>query len=76
MFSFSSMQVSTCQSYDPKTGPYLVGLTGGIATGKSSIVKHLSALGAFAIDCDKVTCYLFLPRGVIFPVILEMCCFA
>ena len=35
-------------------GPYLIGLTGGTASGKSSIAKRLSGLGAYVIDCDKV----------------------
>ena len=40
--------------YDPLSGPFVIGLTGGIASGKSSICKRLSSLGAFTIDCDKV----------------------
>lgn len=35
-------------------GPYLIGLTGGTASGKSSIAKKLSGLGAYVINCDKV----------------------
>lgn len=41
-------------TYDSSTGPYLVGLTGGIASGKSSILNRMVRLGAFSIDCDKV----------------------
>ena len=33
---------------------YVIGLTGGIASGKSSIAKMMSAEGAGIIDCDKV----------------------
>ena len=36
------------------TGPFIIGLTGGIASGKSSICKRLNKLGAFTVDCDKV----------------------
>lgn len=32
--------------------PYLIGLTGGICAGKSSICKKLSELGAGVINCD------------------------
>lgn len=32
--------------------PYLIGLTGGICAGKSSICNKLSALGAAVINCD------------------------
>uniref|UniRef100_H2ZE74 Bifunctional coenzyme A synthase n=1 Tax=Ciona savignyi TaxID=51511 RepID=H2ZE74_CIOSA len=35
-------------------GAYVIGLTGGIASGKSSIAKRLSNLGAVVIDCDKL----------------------
>lgn len=34
--------------------PYLIGLTGNIATGKSTAAETLSALGAEAIDADQV----------------------
>jgi dephospho-CoA kinase len=33
---------------------FTVGLTGGIASGKSSIASDLKALGAFAVDADKL----------------------
>lgn len=32
--------------------PYIIGLTGGLASGKSSIRKRLEKLGAVTIDCD------------------------
>ncbi|XP_060078671.1 bifunctional coenzyme A synthase-like [Ylistrum balloti] len=34
--------------------PYVIGLTGGIASGKSAVCKRLEALGAGTIDCDKL----------------------
>lgn len=34
--------------------PYLIGLTGGLASGKSAILNDLSRLGAGVIDCDKL----------------------
>jgi len=34
--------------------PYLIGLTGGIAAGKSNIASDLESFGAGVIDCDKV----------------------
>lgn len=33
--------------------PVVIGLTGGIACGKSSVAKHLGGLGCFTIDADK-----------------------
>jgi len=35
--------------------PYLIGLTGGVACGKSTVVAMLAALGARTIDADRVT---------------------
>jgi len=35
--------------------PYLIGLTGGIACGKSTVVAMLAALGARTVDADRVT---------------------
>ncbi len=37
------------------TRPYLIGLTGGIACGKSTVLAMLTALGAHTIDADRVT---------------------
>lgn len=34
--------------------PYVLGLTGGIASGKSAICKRLHGLGAGTVDCDKL----------------------
>lgn len=34
--------------------PYLIGLTGGLASGKSAILNDLSEFGAGVIDCDKL----------------------
>ncbi|MGL5513703.1 MAG: dephospho-CoA kinase [Sporomusa sp.] len=34
---------------------YLIGLTGGIASGKSTVSKMLSELGAYIVDADKIT---------------------
>ena len=50
-----SLQGSSClAAYDPSKGPYLIGLTGGITSGKSSIFGRLVKMGAYPIDCDKV----------------------
>ncbi|TWH49374.1 dephospho-CoA kinase [Sporomusa sp. KB1] len=34
---------------------YLIGLTGGIASGKSTVSRMLSELGAFIVDADKLS---------------------
>ena len=48
------LQVCETVDYDPQSGPYLIGLTGAMATGKSSVMARLVKLGAYPIDCDKV----------------------
>lgn len=39
----------------PASKPYIVGLTGGIGTGKSEAAKFLSSLGAIHIDSDAIS---------------------
>ena len=34
--------------------PYIIGLTGGIASGKSSVCRRLEGQGASVVDCDKL----------------------
>lgn len=34
--------------------PYVIGLTGGSGSGKSSIARRIEKLGAAIIDCDKL----------------------
>lgn len=41
--------------------PYLIGMTGGIATGKSAVTRRLQKLGASAINCDKLGHQAYLP---------------
>jgi dephospho-CoA kinase len=41
----------------------VIGLTGGIASGKSTVAKMLSDLGAVVIDADKVGHEAFQPRS-------------
>jgi dephospho-CoA kinase len=43
-------------------GPYLIGLTGNIATGKSTVGTMLTELGATVIDADKVV-HQLMRRG-------------
>lgn len=43
--------------------PYTVGLTGGIATGKSVVGRMLGELGAFVVDADRLARELMRPGG-------------
>ncbi|XP_028989092.1 bifunctional coenzyme A synthase isoform X2 [Betta splendens] len=41
--------------------PYVLGLTGGSGSGKSSIARRLEALGAVRVDCDKLGHEVYQP---------------
>jgi phosphopantetheine adenylyltransferase / dephospho-CoA kinase len=41
--------------------PYIVGLTGGIASGKSKIGERLAKKGAGVVNCDLVGHQVYLP---------------
>lgn len=51
--------------------PYIVGLTGGIASGKSAAAAHLKSLGAVVVDADAISHALTLPGGQALPAIRE-----
>ena len=40
-----------------------VGLTGGLASGKSTVATHLSKLGAAVFDADRIVADLYRPGG-------------
>lgn len=41
--------------------PCIIGLTGGSASGKSSVARRLARLGAAVVDCDKLGHQAYLP---------------
>ncbi|XP_075299802.1 LOW QUALITY PROTEIN: bifunctional coenzyme A synthase [Opisthocomus hoazin] len=43
--------------------PYVIGLTGGTGSGKTSIAKVLGQLGAFVIDADSLGHAVYVPGG-------------
>ena len=49
---------------------YLIGLTGNIACGKSTILNLLTARGAFTIDADQIVHRLMQPGGTTYAPIL------
>lgn len=51
--------------------PYVIGLTGGSGSGKSSIAKRLEALGAVRIDCDKLGHEVYQPGTAAYHRVLE-----
>lgn len=51
--------------------PYVIGLTGGSGSGKSSIAKRLEKLGAVRIDCDKLGHEVYEPGTAAYHKVLE-----
>lgn len=47
----------------PRPRPYIVGLTGGIGSGKSAASDHFAALGATIVDTDRIAHALTAPGG-------------
>lgn len=53
-------------------GTILVGLTGGIGSGKSTVARMLTSLGAIVVDADEVSRGLTAPGGEAMPAITAM----
>ncbi|CAG9773804.1 unnamed protein product [Ceutorhynchus assimilis] len=51
--------------------PYVIGLTGGIASGKSGVATHLHNLGAAVIDCDKIAHRMYSRDGPSFQKVID-----
>lgn len=51
--------------------PYVIGLTGGSGSGKSSIARHLEALGAVRVDCDKLGHEVYQPGTAAYRRVLQ-----
>lgn len=54
-----------------KKSPYLLGLTGNIATGKSVVAQMLAELGAQVIDADQVAHEMMRPGGPAYDAVVE-----
>ncbi|MEZ5651062.1 MAG: dephospho-CoA kinase [Burkholderiaceae bacterium] len=55
--------------HGPSGGPFLVGLTGGIGSGKTTVAKRFEALGVSVIDTDAIAHELTGPGGDAMPAI-------
>lgn len=51
--------------------PYVVGITGGIACGKTAATDHLRTLGALILDADVESRAVTAPGGIALPAIRE-----
>ncbi|XP_076658129.1 bifunctional Phosphopantetheine adenylyltransferase - Dephospho-CoA kinase [Halictus rubicundus] len=56
---------------DKPLKPYIIGLIGGIASGKSSIAEKLEELGAGLVNCDKIAHDLYLPGNQCFDAVVK-----
>lgn len=52
--------------------PYVIGLTGGIASGKSSVAEKLQSLGAGIVHCDKLAHQLYEPGQTCFNIVKDL----
>ena len=55
----------------PYYGKTLIGLTGNIACGKSTVLRQLARLGAYTIDADKLIHQILLKGGPAYEPVLE-----
>ncbi|XP_023337100.1 bifunctional coenzyme A synthase isoform X2 [Eurytemora carolleeae] len=62
---------SSLQPWDRSKGPYIIGLTGGSASGKSSVGRRLKDMGAGLVDCDKLGHSAYLPGSTALKKIVE-----
>ena len=51
--------------------PLVVGLTGNIGTGKSTVLRYFAQKGAHVVDADKLTHRAQMPAGPAYPAIVE-----
>ncbi|XP_025020330.1 bifunctional coenzyme A synthase isoform X2 [Python bivittatus] len=53
------------------SSPYIIGLTGGSGSGKSSVAQHLLHLGAFHLDMDSLGHTIYTPGGPVYEQVIE-----
>jgi dephospho-CoA kinase len=51
--------------------PFVIGLTGNIATGKSAVARMLAGMGARVIDADQVAHEVMRPGGPAYPLVVN-----
>lgn len=65
------MQSNINSTFETHPLPYRIGLTGNIATGKSTVGKMLVELGALRIDADRVAHAVMMPDGAAYSSVLQ-----
>ena len=51
--------------------PYVLGLTGGVSTGKSTVTNAMENLGVGVLDCDKIAHEMYLPNTECFAALVD-----
>ena len=51
--------------------PYLIGFTGGVASGKSRMTERFREMGAGIVDCDKIAHSLYEPGAECYQTIID-----
>lgn len=59
------------EASNPSPGPRVIGLTGGIGVGKSTVAAELARLGATIVDCDHLGRVVVEPDGRAFSPLVE-----
>lgn len=67
----SSHYCPSCQTIKNAAQPRIIGITGGIASGKSTVVSYLQDLGATIVDADEISRSLTVKNGPAVSIILQ-----
>jgi len=60
-----------CQTESKNNPPIIIGITGGIASGKSTVVSYIKGFGAPVIDADEISRALTAEKGPAIPAIFK-----
>ncbi|XP_070584981.1 bifunctional coenzyme A synthase-like [Erythrolamprus reginae] len=53
------------------SSPYIIGLTGGTGSGKTSVAKYLAQLGAFHLEMDTLGHNIYTPGGPVYQQVIK-----
>lgn len=65
------IDLSNAETSQSKATAYVIGLTGNIGTGKSTVLKYMATKGAYILDADKIAHETMLPGGPAYQPILD-----